>query len=166
MSEAIVSVAGQLVGIPAEKYTGVSGIVVDQTNKTVGISNAPDIAVSMDNFSSRANSTTVSSVIAAEAATGFVYKVMATKLGPLVYLSILFDPMQLISISSNSNTYMFTLASKYKPVAKLAVPFTWNNAAVTGGVITIDTDGKVYLRQQGTGNGNARNFFAAYATNS
>jgi hypothetical protein len=35
MSEAIVSVAGQLVGIPVEKYTGVSGIVVDPVNKTI-----------------------------------------------------------------------------------------------------------------------------------
>lgn len=164
MSE-ILSVEGQLVGIPVEKYTGVSGVVVDPVNKTIGLSNNPDIAVSMDNFSSRANSNTVSSVITAEAATGFVYKVMAIKLGPLVFLSILFDPMQLPSIPSNTDTYMFTLASKYKPIAKCAVPFNWNNTSATGGVITIDTDGKVYIRQQGTGNGNARNFFAAYVTN-
>lgn len=29
------SVAGQLVGIPAEKYSGTNGIVVDQVNKTI-----------------------------------------------------------------------------------------------------------------------------------
>ena len=35
MSE-VLSVQGQLVGIPVEKYTGVSGIVVDPVNKTNG----------------------------------------------------------------------------------------------------------------------------------
>ena len=34
MSE-VLSVQGQLVGIPVEKYTGVSGIVVDPVNKTI-----------------------------------------------------------------------------------------------------------------------------------
>lgn len=31
------SVAGQLVGIPAEKYSGTNGVTVDQNNKTIGL---------------------------------------------------------------------------------------------------------------------------------
>jgi len=37
MSEPLMSVAGQLVGIPAEKYSGINGITVDQNNKTIGL---------------------------------------------------------------------------------------------------------------------------------
>jgi hypothetical protein len=37
MSEPLMSVAGQLVGIPAEKYSGINGIVVDPVNKTIGL---------------------------------------------------------------------------------------------------------------------------------
>mgnify|MGYP007038216084 CR=1 FL=1 len=37
MSEAIMSVAGQLVGIPAEKYSGTNGVTVDQNSKTIGL---------------------------------------------------------------------------------------------------------------------------------
>lgn len=37
MSNEVLSVQGQLVGIPAEKYEGVSGIVVDPVNKTVAL---------------------------------------------------------------------------------------------------------------------------------
>lgn len=36
MSEPLMSVAGQLIGIPAEKYTGINGITVDPTAKTIG----------------------------------------------------------------------------------------------------------------------------------
>jgi len=35
MSETLLSVQGQLVGIPVEEYTGVSGIIVDPVNKTI-----------------------------------------------------------------------------------------------------------------------------------
>lgn len=35
MSEPLMSVAGQLVGIPAEKYSGINGITVDQNSKTI-----------------------------------------------------------------------------------------------------------------------------------
>ena len=31
------SVAGQLIGIPAEKYSGTNGVTVDQNNKTIGL---------------------------------------------------------------------------------------------------------------------------------
>ena len=37
MSEPLMSVAGQLVGIPAEKYSGTNGVTVDQNNKTIGL---------------------------------------------------------------------------------------------------------------------------------
>jgi len=37
MSEPLMSVAGQLIGIPAEKYSGINGITVDQNNKTIGL---------------------------------------------------------------------------------------------------------------------------------
>lgn len=40
MSESLMSVAGQLVGIPVEKYTGTNGITVDQTAKTIGMSDS------------------------------------------------------------------------------------------------------------------------------
>ena len=37
MSEPLMSVAGQLIGIPAEKYSGTNGVTVDQNNKTIGL---------------------------------------------------------------------------------------------------------------------------------
>lgn len=37
MSEPLMSVAGQLVGIPAEKYSGTNGVTVDQNSKTIGL---------------------------------------------------------------------------------------------------------------------------------
>lgn len=37
MSEPLMSVAGQLVGIPAEKYSGTNGVTVDQNNKIIGL---------------------------------------------------------------------------------------------------------------------------------
>lgn len=37
MSEPLMSVAGQLIGIPAEKYSGTNGVIVDQNNKTIGL---------------------------------------------------------------------------------------------------------------------------------
>lgn len=63
MSEAIVSVAGQLVGIPVEKYTGVSGIVVDPVNKTI----RPDETVLWSGTPSTSN------ITLSEAATNFEF---------------------------------------------------------------------------------------------
>lgn len=56
MSETLLSVQGQLVGIPVEEYTGVSGIIVDPVNKTI----RPDETVLFEGPVNKATESTIS----------------------------------------------------------------------------------------------------------
>ena len=63
MSEPLMSVAGQLIGIPAEKYEGVSGIEVDQVNKTIGFKNTWTDISDQFTFDSSLGSTAFKSIL-------------------------------------------------------------------------------------------------------
>jgi hypothetical protein len=64
MSESLMSFAGQLVGIPAEKYSGINGITVDQNNKSIGL----DETVLFEDNSA---GTLVANVVLSESSTHF-----------------------------------------------------------------------------------------------
>ena len=86
--------------------------------------------------------------------------------GNLVNLSLQFDPMNKISITANTWQYIFTLNPQFVPAYTVLDNWsTLNSTSPFYGNFKIETDGKVYSRQQNTTAANARLYNTTYFTN-
>ena len=105
-------------------------------------------------------------VIASEVVTGMQYTIIGvSKQGNLVCFSLQFDPMAKPTIKTNAWNYMFTIKDEFKPAN--IVNGNWSTINSTSpfyGNFKIETDGKFYIRQQVSNNGQARSLSVAYFT--
>jgi hypothetical protein len=152
MSEPLMSVAGQLVGIPAEKYSGINGITVDQNNKTIGLD---------ETYYTGYNATS-GGVFTALANADIITDVRACRIGNLVMINGQINPMAKITIPSTTWTYIGTINDELKPSTNVYFPFTCVETQLTGALM-IATDGRLSISQYGTSNGFGRYFSVAYS---
>ena len=153
MSEPLMSVAGQLVGIPAEKYSGINGITVDQNNKTIGLD---------ETYYTGYNATSGGVFKAKAHADINVSAVKACRIGNVVVMNGQLNPMAKITIPSNTWTYIGTVNDELKPSSDVFFAFACVETQLTGGM-KIGTDGQLSIRQTGTANGYGRYFSVAYS---
>lgn len=152
MSEPLMSVAGQLIGIPAEKYSGTNGVTVDQNNKTIGLD---------ETYYSGYNATS-GGVFIAKAHADIFTEVRACRIGNLVMINGQINPMAKITIPSNTWTYIGTVNDELKPSTTVYFPFTCVELELTG-AMSIGTDGRLSLQQTSSSNGFGRYFSVAYS---
>lgn len=86
------SVAGQLIGIPAEKYSGTNGVTVDQNNKTIGL----DETVLFENASG------TQSITLSEAASNFEY--LRIEWCPYTEANNWYSPYDVVLTKAHSNS--------------------------------------------------------------
>lgn len=154
MSEPLMSVAGQLVGIPAEKYSGINGITVDQNNKTIGL-DEPTYYYGYN--------ATSGGVFKAKAHADIVTDVHACRIGNLVMINGQINPMAKITFSTGW-TYIGTVNDELKPSSDVLFPFTCVETQFTG-AMKIATNGQLSIQQSNASqNGFGRFFSVAYST--
>lgn len=153
MSE-ILSVEGQLVGIPVEKYTGVSGIVVDPVNKTITLD---------EHYYDGYNATSGGVLKALSNANIVVSTCHAIKVGNIISIYGAIDTNAAITIASHTWVNIGTVNDDLIPAHDVYIPFTVSNgSAECTGHFRIGTNGKLDLRQPTTINSYGRAFAATY----
>ena len=155
MSEPLMSVAGQLVGIPAEKYSGINGITVDQNNKTIGLD---------ETYYTGYNATS-GGVFTALANAGIsVSDVKAVKIGDIIIMYGNIDPANAISITSGTWTNIGTVNDELKPNSNVHMPFSIGQGSTQlTGVFRITTSGAFDIRQPSTTASFGRAFTVTYS---
>lgn len=143
----ILSVEGQLVGMPLATYTGSNGVAVDNTNYVVGMS-APVTYTSSD--------------IVKTIDSSYLLIINAVKCGNIVTISGYFDPMAVMPITANTDILAFELKDAFVPAIDVYTTWFPGNNSVNYGGFHINTTGQVFLHQDGTSNYSTRYFAATY----
>jgi len=143
----MMSMEGQLVGMPLATYTGSNGVAVDNTNYVVGMSppvtyTSTDIVKSIDS--------------------GYFLTINAVKCGNIVTVSGYFDPMGKMPITVNTDVLAFEMKDGFAPVIDVYTTWYYGNGASNYGGFHINTSGQVFLHQDGTNNIYTRCFTATY----
>lgn len=105
---------------------------------------------------------TYTDVVASKAHTSVSAQFTAIVLGPFVTLSGHYDPMAVISISSNADTLLCTLKDGFKPVMDTYVTNYPGDGSIPYGGLHIAPNGNVYVHQNGTTNSQNRYFSITY----
>lgn len=154
MSE-ILSVEGQLVGIPVETYTGVSGIVVNPVNKTVALD---------EQYYSGYNATSGGVFKALANSSISVGDVKAAKIGDIVIMYGSIDPANAISIPRGTWTNIGTVNDDLIPKSTVLMPFSIGQGSTQlTGVFRINSAGAFDIRQPSTTASFGRAFAITYS---
>ena len=135
----ILSVEGQLVGIPLQEYTAGPGIVVDNVNKVIKVDNAVTNLTTLSDIGTKTvNNTNWNGT----------YAIVANN---WVNLCCQFDPNAAQTV--NAGTTVFTVKAGLRPAVSVRANFVVTNAAGRG-IMTLNTDGTIVM---GANNGVAAN---------
>ena len=149
------SVAGQLVGIPAVEYEGVSGVVVDATNKTIALD---------EHYYSGYNATSGGVFKALANSSITVSDVKAVKIGDIVIMYGNVDPANAISIPSVTWTNIGTVNDELIPKSNVYMPFSAGQGSTQlTGVFRITTTGAFDIRQPSSTASFGRAFTVTYS---
>ena len=127
----ILSVEGQLVGIPLQEYTAGPGIVVDNVNKVIKADNTVTVLTNLSDIGTKAVSGTNWSTTSAVIANNWVNLICS------------FDPNAAQTV--NTDTAIFTVKAALRPAATIRANFVVTNAAGRG-VMELDTSGVIRMR--------------------
>lgn len=129
----IMSLEGQLVGIPLQEYTAGPGIVVDNVNKVISVDNSVTVL------------TTLSDIGTASISNAFWGSTYAVKSNNWVTITFEIDPMGNTTV--NSGTTIFVVKEGLRPSTNIIANFVVTNA--TGqGQVSLQTDGQVVWGSQ------------------
>ncbi len=135
----ILSVEGQLVGIPLQEYTAGPGIVVDNVNKVIKVDNAVTNITTLSDIGTKT---------VANTNWNGTYAIVANN---WVNLCCQFDPNAAQTV--NNGTTIFTVKTGLRPAVSVSANFVVTNAAGRG-IMTLNTDGTIVM---GANNGVAAN---------
>ena len=129
----ILSVEGQLVGIPLQEYTAGPGIVVDNVNKVIKVDDTVTVLTTLSDIGTPSvnNATWDGSY--------------AIKNNNWVTMTFSFDPMGNSTV--NSGTTIFVVKEGLRPAAKITVNFVATNSNGQGQV-SLQTDGQAVWGSQ------------------
>lgn len=129
----IMSLEGQLVGIPLQEYTAGPGIVVDNVNKVISVDNSVTVL------------TTLSDIGTASISNAFWGSTYAVKSNNWVTITFEFDPMGNTTV--DSGTTIFVVKEGLRPSTNIIANFVVANS--TGqGQVSLQTDGQVVWGSQ------------------
>ena len=132
-SNEMMSVEGQLVGIPLQEYTAGPGIVVDNVNKVISVDNSVTVL------------TTLSDIGTASISNAFWGSTYAVKSNNWVTITFELDPMGNTTV--NSGTTIFVVKEGLRPSTNIIANFVVTNS--TGqGQVSLQTDGQVVWGSQ------------------
>lgn len=129
----ILSVEGQLVGIPLQEYTAGPGIVVDNVNKVIRVDDTVTVL------------TTLSDIGTASISNAFWGSTYALKNNNWVTITFEFDPAGNATV--NSGTTVFVVKEGLRPSTNIIANFVVTNS--TGqGQVSLQPDGQVVWGSQ------------------